>query len=342
MTKKVYILGGLRSHIGIQNGVFKKVLPEVLGAEVLKKLVEKYNIKDISEIVCGNTVSMGGNISRLMTLYAGIKSTVPAYTIDMQCASGSVAIDIAYSNIRSGKSELVIAGGIESTSTEVQKSLNINDPRYYYGNNEFSVAQFSPDEFDDKVMLRAGERVAEKYNITKKELDFWSLESHRRAKNAKENGILKDVIIPIFNSYKDEGIRENINERFLNRLKPLVKDNGKINIGNTSLKNDGAAFLILCSDEYIKKNRIVPKAEILDTASIGVDPKYSPEAAGVAVNKILLSNSMTYDDISLYEYNEAFGVIDVMFKRENPELIDRYNILGGALAYGHPYGHLAQ
>ena len=335
---KVYILGGLRSNIGLKNGVFKNILPEDLGAEVVRNLIKKYNIDKIDEVICGNTVGPGGNIARLMSLKAGIKDEVPSYTVDMQCGSSTLAFDIAFAKIKSGQCDLIIAGGIESTSTQPQKFYNRNDIRFNEENSGFSVAQFSPKEIGEDVMIKGAERVAKEQKITKEELDFWTLESHRRAVDAKRKKILEDTIITINNSTCDEGIRDRMNQKLIDRLKPLVCEDGIITPANVCLINDGAAFIVLCSEKYIKENRIKPKAEIIDTCIIGGNALYSPMTAMKATDKILQNQGLEYDEVSLFEFNEAFAVIDVLFQRKNPHLINRYNILGGALAYGHPYG----
>lgn len=334
----VYILGGLRSHIGIKNGIFKNVLPEKLGSEVLKELIDRYNLKNIDEIICGNSVGTGGNITRLMSLYAGVSEDVPAYTVDMQCGSGSLSIDLAVAKIKSGTCDLIIAGGFESTSLQPIRYYNKNDYRYNEEKPYFQTAQFSPYESEEDAMLIGAERVATKFNIKKEELDFWILESHKRAAKARDLGILNDSIFAINDSFKDEGIRERINKRLIDRLKPLVKSNGIINAANSCLTNDGAAFVVLCSEKYLKGKNINPKAEIIATALKGTNPLYSPESAILVTDKLLKNQKMQYKDISAFEFNEAFAVIDVIFQRKNPTLIDRYNILGGALAYGHPYG----
>lgn len=334
----VYILGGLRSHIGIKNGIFKNVLPEKLGAEVLKELIDRYNLTNIDEIICGNSVGTGGNITRLMSLYAGVSEDVPAYTVDMQCGSGSLSIDLAVAKIKSGTCDLIIAGGFESASLQPIRYYNKNDYRYNEEKPYFQTAQFSPYESEEDAMLMGAERVATKFNIKKEEIDFWVLESHKRAAKSRDLGILNDSIFAINDSFKDEGIREGINKRLIDRLKPLVKSNGIINAANSCLTNDGAAFVVLCSEKYLKGKNINPKAEIIATALKGANPLYSPESAILVTDKLLKNQKMQYKDISAFEFNEAFAVIDVIFQRKNPTLIDRYNILGGALAYGHPYG----
>lgn len=332
---EIYILGGLRSYIGVENGIYKNILPEDLGAEVLKSLIEKYNIKNIDEIICGNSIGTGGNITRLMALKAGISEEVPAFTVDMQCASSSKAVEIGYNKIKAKEANIIIVGGFESSSMKPLRIYNDKDYRSSVNNGKYNVAQFSPEEFGDDTTFKFGERVVEEENITEEELNYWSIRSHKKAFESKD--ILKSITLSINGSTKDEGIRKNISERLLNRLPKIIKS-GKTNVGNISLTNDGAAFLVLCSEEYLKENNLKSEYKIKGTKTIGINPLVSPKGALKACSLLLEKENLSYEDISAFEFNEAFAAIDVMFQRKNPSLIDRYNIFGGALAYGHPYG----
>ena len=332
---EIYILGGLRSYIGVENGIYKNILPEDLGAEVLKSLIEKYNIKNIDEIICGNSIGTGGNITRLMALKAGISEEVPAFTVDMQCASSSKAVEIGYNKIKAKEANIIIVGGFESSSMKPLRIYNDKDYRSSVNNGKYNVAQFSPEEFGDDTTFKFGERVVEEENITEEELNYWSIRSHKKAFESKD--ILKSITLSINGSTKDEGIRKNISERLLNRLPKIIKS-GKTNVGNISLTNDGAAFLVLCSEEYLKENNLKSEYKIKGTKTIGINPLVSPKGALKACSLLLEKENLSYEDISAFEFNEAFAAIDVMFQRKNPLLIDRYNIFGGALAYGHPYG----
>lgn len=334
----VFILGGLRSHIGLKNGIFQFVQPESLGASVLKHLIEKYEIDKIDEIICGNAVGTGGNIARLMTLTAGVSNEVPAFTVDMQCASAMMSIEIAFSKIKSGQCDLIIAGGFESSSLQPMRTYHKNDKRYDINNSNYTVAQFSPNDNSENSMLEGAERVAKLYQIDKVELDFWVKESHKRAKKAREAKILEDIIYPIDNSTYDEGIRDKMSQRLLDRVPSILGKGTITNAANSCLINDGASFIILCSKKYIENTKKKPKAKIINACTIGTDANLSPTSAIKAMEKILAIEKINYLDISAVEFNEAFAVIDVLFQRKYPELIDRYNIFGGALAYGHPYG----
>lgn len=336
--ENVYILGGMRSHIGLKNGIFKNVQPEDLAADLLKELIKKYQLDTIDQIIGGNAVGTGGNITRLMALKAGISEEVPAFTIDMQCSSACMSIDVAFAKIQSGQCDLIIAGGMESSSLQPLRSYVKNDSRYSDGHAQYMVAQFSPNENSDLAMLEGAQRVIQKEKITKAELDFWSLESHIRAKAAKNQNQLADVILPLYGSTKDEGIREHMSQKLLDRLPLLLGKNTLITAGNSCLINDGAAFIILASEKFLKKKGRTPLAQIMHTCSVGTNPLYSPLSAMKAVDKLLTRAHLKYNDIANFEFNEAFAVIDVLFERTYPKLVDRYNILGGALAYGHPYG----
>lgn len=332
---EVYILGGLRTPIGIKNGVLNNILPEDMAASIIKEALNRYALKQVDEVILGNAVGPGGNISRLSCLKAGLN--VPAFTIDMQCASSLMSISVAYSKIRAGLCDLVIAGGVESASMEPIRGYSKNHPRYINKNSKYKVAQFSPEDYDELAMIKGAERVADKYNISKDELDFWSMESHKRAIEAREKELLTDIIVPIGNVSKDEGIRENMNARFLSRLKPILNKSGKITSGNSCLTHDGAGILVLCSERYLKENNKERIFKIISFASSSGNPDLSPEQSQNVVNELLDKNNLSSSSIDVFEINEAFGVIDVLYERNFKEK-EKVNIFGGALAYGHPYG----
>lgn len=336
---RVFVLGGLRSHIGIRNGIFKHTLPEILGAEVLKALVDRYKLKQIDQIICGNVVGTGGNIGRLSALQAGIPEDVPTFTIDSQCASGLTSIDIAFSAIRSGQCEILIAGGIESTSLKPHRFYHENDQRFSPDQPEYQCAQFAPHEYRDDAMILGAERVAEREKIGRPDVDRWALASHQKALAAQTENLLSDITISISGSHRDEAIRKGMSPRLLDRA-PAVSSfpNGVVTAANACTTNDGAAFVVLCSEKWLRKSGLAPQAEVISSALVGCDPLYPPLATGIVTDQLLEKAQLTYEDIDAFEYNEAFGVIDVLFERAHPLLVDRYNRLGGALAYGHPYG----
>jgi acetyl-CoA C-acetyltransferase len=335
----VWILGGLRSFIGVIDHMYKNIPAEVLGGEVLKELVKKYELKDsdIDFVIGGNAVGGGGNITRLAALKAGISESVPAVTLDLQCGSALEAISTAAAKIESGMAELIIAGGLESSSTQPLRMYNSNHPLYEEGKT-YTVAQFVPDVQGEQVMLQGAELTAKVNNVTKAETDPWILKSHQRAQLTKEAGILNDIQVSVAGSTKDEGIRKNMSCKLIDRLPFLLKDGKSLTAANTCLMHDGAAFVVLCSDNFIKKHGIKPKAKFRLGTSIGGNPMRSPETAVLAAEKLLKKAELSYNDIDAFEVNEAFAIIDALFLRAFPGIEEKYNILGGALAYGHPYG----
>lgn len=332
----VYILGGLRSYIGVVNGMYRHVPAEKLGAAVLRQLLEKYPVEP-DYVICGNGVGAGGNITRLMTLEAGLDNRVPAFTIDVQCGSGLESIAVAAAKIACGDADVVIAGGFESSSTQPRRGYNSNHPDYN-GDSWYSVAKFMPDIHRETVMLEGAEEAALKEHITKEEMDRWVLRSHKLAAQAAEQNLLKNIIAPVFGAMKDEGIRPRMSQRLLDRMPKVLTGGQYITAANSCLINDGAAFVVLCSQEYLQKRGLVPQAKVLASTACGGDPLISPRTAVAALEKLLVKNNLTEADIDGFELNEAFAVIDVMFARSFSNSLDKYNVFGGALAYGHPYG----
>lgn len=336
----VYLLGGLRSYVGIVNGMYRHIPAEKLGAAVLQQVLKKYPVEP-DYIICGNGVGAGGNITRLMALEAGVDATVPAFTIDVQCGSGLESIAVAAAKIACGDADVVIAGGFESSSTQPRRGYNPNHPAYT-GDSWYSVAKFMPDIHRETVMLEGAEEGAEEAalqeHITKEEMDKLVLRSHSLAAQTAEKNLLSNIIAPVFGAVKDEGIRPKMSQRLLDRM-PKVLPNGQfITAANSCLINDGAAFVVLCSDKYLQEHGLTAQAKVISSTSCGGDPLVSPRTAITALEKLLARNNLTEANIDGFELNEAFAVIDVMFARSFSNSLDKYNVFGGALSYGHPYG----
>lgn len=336
---KVYIVDALRTPIAAKGGGLSKTLPEKFAAKVIRELLQRNNIKfsTISGILAGNAVGTGGNIARLTALTAPIPYEVPAVTIDMQCASGATSIALAYAQIKANLGDLYIAGGMESSSLQPLRVYAKNDSRQKINDGKYYTAQFAPDDMRPDTMLWGAEKVMAAENVAAAELNSWVIKSHQRAAKARESGRLKNYILPFDECREDETIRKNIGERLLNRLPLKLGANTHLTAGNACLINDGAAFLILVSEKYLQEHNITPKAELIATLSLGTEPSESPRGAQLAAEKLLARQRLTMENIAAIEFNEAFAVIDVLFSRKYPDLVDRYNRLGGALAYGHPY-----
>lgn len=325
----VYIRGGLRTPIGEVQGQYKAIKPEMLGSRVLNQLRHTYKLERVDQIICGNAVGTGGNIGRLTSLVSAFPDTVPAFTVDMQCASAGLAVELAYAQIKAGLAETIIAGGIESSSLQPLRTYSDLDDR----SGSYTVAQFSPTENDALAMLKGAERVIEKYEVSRDELNRQVLRSHQLAVQTKEHKLLESYILPVLVDHHycvDESIRPTMNERLLNRMKPILGTGTLVTAGNACFTHDGAAFLVLSSEPS--------DFRIVYTQAWGGDPLYSPEGALHCTEQLLTNTGLSMIDIDAVEWNEAFAVIDVLFARNYKDHLAKYNQLGGALAYGHPYG----
>lgn len=339
--QEVYVLAALRTPIVGKNGRFKTIRPEVFGAEVVTSLLQRCELTTVDGILGGNAVGTGGNITRLMALLAGLPDVVPACTIDMQCASAAAALSLAYAKVASGQGEIWLAGGMESSSLQPLRRYAMADERYGLapnGDGVYYTAQFAPGDMKPDTMLRGAERVAEAEGITRAQLEKWVLRSHTRAVAAAKAGVLKDVIVPIQGWSQDDGIRPRMNQCLLDRLPLLLGAGTTLTAGSACCINDGAAFAVLASGDYVRRRGIRPLARIVGTASVGGSPDQSPRGAMRTADVLLGRLGWRYEALQAIEFNEAFAVIDVLFERAHPDCVARYNRLGGALAYGHPYG----
>ncbi|EHI70088.1 acetyl-CoA C-acyltransferase [Streptococcus ictaluri] len=321
---QVYIQAGLRSPIGIEGKQFAKPRPEHLGAELINQLLRQA-LGAIDELICGNALGTGGNIGRLMTLYSDLAQTVPAVTLDMQCASAGAAIQTGYANIKAGLAERVLVGGIESSSLQPERRYALGDDRQ----GAYRVAQFSPDFWDSLVMFRGAQEVAKRYQFTKEDLDSKAFISHQKAIKAQEEGVLDSLIMSLVNK-KDQGIRAKISQKMLRKIPPILGPKTVISAGNACLTHDAAAFLILGKEKSAFR--------ICDMVTLAGDPQKSPLMILKASQEVLKRQKLSMSDIAAIEWNEAFAVMDSLFEHHFPESLDNYNIFGGALAYGHPFG----
>ena len=342
--ENVYVLGALRTPIVTKNGKFKAVPAEALGAAVFHALTEKFPAaaQTLSGVIGGNAVGTGGNIARLAALTAGLSEAVPAWTVDMQCASAAAALAAAYHAIACGEGDVYLAGGMESSSLQPLRVYDKKDSRFSKtpeGDGAYYTAQFAPGDLDPDTMLRGAERVAKAENIPKAALDAWAIESHRRAARAQERGVLRDFLVPVNGVAEDDGIRPRMSQKLLDRLPRLFGPDSVTTAGTSCLINDGAAFALVVSGRWLAAHpEAKPTARIVAAQAIGGVPDESPRGAMRTAEALLDRYHLSFDDMAAIEFNEAFAVIDVLFERKYPDLVDRYNVFGGALAYGHPYG----
>lgn len=339
--RDVFIAAGLRTPIAHRGGALAHILPEELGARVIRALLRHLGLggAELSGVLAGNAVGTGGNLARLMALRAGLPEEVPSCTVDMQCASAAAAISLAAAKITSGQGECFLAGGMESASLQPLRVYDARDPRRtLVPDGVYRTAQFSPGELAEDAMLRGAERVMQQEKVTRAELDAAVLRSHRLAAAAWREGLLDDVVLPLPECARDTGIRPHLTQRLLDRLPPHFGPGTLLNAGNACAIHDGAAFLLLASDAFLRRQKWKPLARLVAAASRGGNPQESPRGAMRTADFLLAQQGLCYDDLAAIEFNEAFAIIDVLFARAHGDCLARYNRLGGALAYGHPYG----
>ena len=360
--KDAYIIDGTRSAIGNFKGSLAAVRPDDLMASVLKSLIEKNPdllLDQIDDVIIGCANQAGEdnrNIARMALLLAGIPVNVPGETVNRLCASGMSSIVQAMRAIKSDEGDLFIAGGVEGMSRApyvISKSDSAfsTDSKMY--DSSFGWRFINPameEMYGIDTMGKTAENLAEMYSISREEQDEFALNSQMKAKKAQELGRLaeeiSDIIIPqrkgdpiIIN--KDEFIKPNSNLEVLGKLRPaFVKENGSVTAGNASGLNDGAAAVIIASDDAVKKYNLKPLAKIVCSAVVGVEPRIMGIGPVEATKLALKRAGLTLDQIDVIELNEAFAAQSIAVLKELGIANDdaRVNINGGAISLGHPLG----
>ena len=352
MSKQAYIIKGFRTAVGkAPKGSLRFTRPDVMAATVIEKLMEAVPQLDknrIDDLIVGNAMpeaEQGLNVARLISLMGLKTDQVPGVTVNRYCASGSEAIAIASAKIQAGMADCIIAGGTESMSyipmggykPVPESDMAKSNPDYYWG------------------MGYTAEEVAKQFNISREEQDAFSFDSHNKALKANETGRFKDQIVPIPVEYNyldenqkmqtkkydfavDEGPRKGTSLEGLAKLRPVFANGGSVTAGNSSQMSDGAAFVIVMSEEMVKELGLEPEARLVAYAAAGLEPRIMGMGPLYAVPKALKQAGLELKDIDLIELNEAFASQSVALKKElnlNPDIL---NVNGGAIALGHPLG----
>ena len=352
MSKQAYIIKGFRTAVGkAPKGSLRFTRPDVMAATVIEKLMETVPQLDknrIDDLIVGNAMpeaEQGLNVARLISLMGLNTDQVPGVTVNRYCASGSEAIAIASAKIQAGMADCIIAGGTESMSyipmggykPVPESDMAKSNPDYYWG------------------MGYTAEEVANQFKISREEQDQFAFESHQKALKANETGRFKDQIVPIPVEYNyldenqkmqtkkydftmDEGPRKDTSLEGLAKLRPVFANGGSVTAGNSSQMSDGAAFVIVMSEEMVKELGLEPEARLVAYAAAGLEPRIMGMGPLYAVPKALKQAGLELKDIDLIELNEAFASQSVALKKElnlNPDIL---NVNGGAIALGHPLG----
>jgi len=345
------IVSACRTPIGRYGKSLTGFLATQLGAMAIREAVSRARIKpaEIDEVIMGNVVTagLGQAPARQAALAGGIPDSVPAVTVNKVCASGLKAVAFAADAIRVGSEEIVVAGGMESMSNapyiarEARWGAKMNDVKLV----DAMVYDGLWDIYNNFHMGVTGEIVAERYNVTREDMDRLSYESHMKAYKATQDGKFKSEIVPVelpgpekklFEH--DEGIRSDTTLEKLAKLPPAFKKDGMVTAGNASQLSDGGAATVVMSADAARMRNLKPLARIVDYVSVGVKPEWVMEAPIPAVRKLLKKVGLEVKDIDLWEHNEAFASASVAVMKELGIPREKFNVNGGAVALGHPIG----
>jgi acetyl-CoA acyltransferase len=351
--KTAYIVSGFRTAVGkAPKGVFRFKRPDELAAETIEHLMAQFPDFDktrIDDVMVGNAMpeaEQGLNVGRLISLM-GLKVTdVPGVTVNRYCASGLETIGMATAKIQSGMADCIIAGGAESMSFIPMGG--------YKPTPDYAVAKEGNEDYYWGMGLTA-EAVAKQFNVSREDQDEFAYQSHQKALKAQLEGKFTNQIVPITveqtfinengkketKSYivnKDEGPRADTNVAALGKLRAVFAADGSVTAGNSSQMSDGAAFVLIMSEEMVKELNIQPIARLVNFASAGVEPRIMGIGPVKAIPKALKQAGLTLNDIDLIELNEAFASQSLAVIRELGLNSDIVNVNGGAIALGHPLG----
>lgn len=350
--KTAYIVKGYRTAVGkAPRGVFRFKRPDEMAAETIAYLLQQVPQLDtarIDDVIVGNAMpegEQGLNMGRFISLMGLDRNEVPGMTVNRFCSSGLETIAIATAKIQNGMADCIIAGGAESMSyipmsgfkpTPSYKLVKEGHADYYWG------------------MGLTAEEVANKYNVSREDQDEFAYQSHIKALKAQEENRFADQIVPIeveqtyaengkkknrnYTVEKDEGPRKDTSIEALNNLRPVFAQGGSVTAGNSSQMSDGAAFVLIMSEDMVKELNLEPQARLVSYAPAGVEPKIMGIGPVKAVPKALQQAGLKLQDIELIELNEAFASQSLAVIRElgmNPDIV---NVNGGAIALGHPLG----
>ena len=352
MRKKVVIAGACRTAIGSMGGSLSTTPAAELGAIVIKEALNRAGVapEAVDEVLMGCVIQagLGQNVARQATLKAGLPIEVPAVTINVVCGSGLNCVNMAAQMIMAGDADIVVAGGMENMS---MAPYALKNARFGYrmGNAPMVDTMVNDalwDAFNDYHMGITAENVAEQWGLTREDLDAFAAESQQKAVKAIEEGRFKDEIVPVSVKKKketvvfdtDEGPRPGTTKESIAKLRPAFKKDGIVTAANSSSINDGAAAVVVMSEEKAKELGIKPMASFVAGALAGVDPSIMGVGPVAATRKVLAKAGMSVAELDLIEANEAFAAQSLAVCRDlelNREIV---NVNGGAIALGHPVG----
>ena len=350
--RNVVLAGACRTPIGTMGGALSSLSAVELGSLIISEALKRANVPagevDMVYMGCVIQAALGQNVARQCAVKAGVPVETPALTVNVVCGSGLAAVNMGAALIASGDADIVVTGGTESMSNA---PFALPKARFGYRMNNGTLVDTMVndalwDAFNNYHMGITAENVAEKWGISRQELDEFSACSQQKCARAMETGRFKDEIVPVTVKQKkqtvivdtDEGPRPTTTVEILSKLKPAFKPDGVVTAGNASGINDGAAAVVLLSEEKAKALGVKPMARFVAGALAGVDPAIMGVGPVAASKKAMAKAGLTVEDFDLVEANEAFAAQSVAVARELKFDPEKLNVNGGAIALGHPVG----
>jgi acetyl-CoA C-acetyltransferase len=340
---EAYIIDAVRTPVGRKKGGLSNVHPADLGAHVLKALVQRTGIDPnaVEDVIFGCVDTIGpqaGDIARTCWLAAGLPEEVPGTTVDRQCGSSQQAVHFAAQAVMSGTSDVVVAGGVQNMSMiPISSAMLAGQPMGFpdpFSTSKGWVARYGTQEVSQ---FRSAEMIAEKWNISRLDMEKFAYESHRRALQAIDEGRFKREIIPIEGVANDEGPRRDTTLEKMATLKVLV-EGGRLTAGVSSQICDAAAAMLVVSERALKQHHLKPRARIHHISVRAADPVWMLTAPIPATAYALQRSGLKQQDIDLVEINEAFASVVLAWQKETGWDLGKVNVNGGAIALGHPLG----
>lgn len=352
MARKVVLAGACRTAIGVMGGQFANTSAVELGTIVIKEALKRAGVSpdQVDEVYMGNVIQAGNgqNPARQAAVYAGIPNEVPATTVNVLCGSGLHCVNLAAKLIAAGDADIIVAGGMENMT---MAPYMLRNGRYGYrmGNATIEDAMIKDgltDAFHNYHMGITAENICEQWGLTREELDEFAAWSQNKCEKAMAEGKFKDEIVPVEVKKKketilvdtDEGPRKGITKEGLAKLRPAFKKDGMVTAGNASGINDGAAALIVMSEEKAKELGVTPMATWIGGELAGCDPAIMGIGPVYSTRKVMKKLGMEIGDFDLIEANEAFAAQSVAVGKDLGFDLSKLNVNGGAIALGHPVG----
>ena len=352
MARKVVLAGACRTAIGVMGGQFANTSAVELGTIVIKEALKRAGVSpdQVDEVYMGNVIQAGNGQkpARQAAVYAGIPNEVPATTINVLCGSGLHCVNLAAKLIAAGDADIIVAGGMENMT---MAPYMLRNGRYGYrmGNATIEDAMIKDgltDAFHNYHMGITAENICEQWGLTREELDEFAAWSQNKCEKAMAEGKFKDEIVPVEVKKKketilvdtDEGPRKGITKEGLAKLRPAFKKDGMVTAGNASGINDGAAALIVMSEEKAKELGVTPMATWIGGELAGCDPAIMGIGPVYSTRKVMKKLGMEIGDFDLIEANEAFAAQSVAVGKDLGFDLSKLNVNGGAIALGHPVG----